>query len=141
MACPEFEDLILDFCEGAASPPDAALLQSHIATCAACRAYLAGQQELDLRLAKSLTQPTLSPSFAGRLAARIAAQPRAPQFRWIPRILDGIGYLSMAAAAGYLLQQLPHAADWVGLTVLAASAAFGIWETGKALRATYGHRP
>jgi anti-sigma factor RsiW len=140
MACPEFEDLILDYCEAAASSADRSLLEAHIAVCPACRSSLAQQQELDLRLAKSLAAPSLSPAFAPRLAARIAAERRAPQFRWLPRILNGIGYLGMATASGYLLQQLPHAADWVGLTVIAASAAFGVWEMGKALRATYGHR-
>ena len=140
MACPEFEDLILDYCEAAASPADSALLESHVAGCPACRSSLAQQQELELRLAKSLTQPALSPAFAPRLAARIAAERRAPEFFWLPRILNGIGYLGMAAAAGYLLQQLPHSADWVGITVVAACAAFGVWEMGKALRTTYGHR-
>jgi anti-sigma factor RsiW len=140
MACAEFEDLILDYCEGAAAPADCALLESHIAACAGCRAYLAEQQELDLRLKKSLLRPELSPAFAPRLAARIAVERRAPQFLWIPRILDAIGYLSLASAAGYLIQQLPHAGIWVGLAALAASAAFGLWETGKALRTTYGHR-
>jgi anti-sigma factor RsiW len=140
MACPEFEDLILDYCEGTASPADSALLESHIAACGGCRAYLAQQQELDLRLSKSLTRPSLSPAFDARLAARIAAERRAPRLRWLPRILDGIGYLSLASAAGYLIQQLPHAGAWVGLAALAGSAAFGFWETGKALRATYGHR-
>ena len=140
MACPEFEDLILDYCEAAASHADSALLESHVAGCPACRSSLAQQQELELRLAKSLTQPALSPAFAPRLAARIASERRAPQFFWLPRILNGIGYLGMAAAAGYLLQQLPHAADWVGITVVAACAAFGVWEMGKALRTTYGHR-
>jgi anti-sigma factor RsiW len=140
MACPEFEDLILDYCEAAASPADSALLESHIAVCPACRSSLAQQQELDLCLAKSLTAPSLSPAFAPRLSARIAAERPAPHFRWLPRILNGIGYLGMATAAGYLLQQLPHATDWVGLIVIAASAAFGVWEMGKALRATYGHR-
>jgi anti-sigma factor RsiW len=139
MACPEFEDLILDYCEAAASSADRALLESHVAVCQACRDCLAQQQELDQRLAKSLAAPSLSPAFAPGLAARIAAERRAPQFLWLPRILDGIGYLGVATAAGYLLQQLPHAA--VGVTVIAACAAFGLWETGKALRATYGHRP
>jgi anti-sigma factor RsiW len=138
MACPEFEDLILDYCEAAASPADSALLESHIAVCPACRESLAKQQELDLRLAKSFPAPSLSPAFAPRLAARIAAERPTIHFRWLPRILDGIGYLGMATAGGYLLQQLPHAA--VGVTVIAACAAFGAWEMGKALRETYGHR-
>jgi len=140
MACPDFEDLILDYCEGAASSADRTALESHIAACAGCRAYLAEQRELDLRLSKSLARPSLSPAFAGRLASRIAVERRAPRQPWLPRILDGIGYLSLASAAGFLIQQLPNAGIWVGLAVLGASAAFGLWETGKALRATYGHR-
>ncbi len=139
MACPEFEDL-MDYSEGAASPADCAMLESHIAACLDCRGYLAQQQELDLRLSKSLARPALSPKFDSNLAARIAMERRAPQFLWIPRTLDAIGYLSLATAAGCLIQQLPHAATWVGLVSLAASAAFGLWETGKALRTTYGHR-
>jgi hypothetical protein len=55
-------------------------------------------------------------------------------------VLDGIGYLSLVSAAGYLIQQLPHAGSWIGLTALAGSAVFCLWETGKALRANYGHR-
>jgi anti-sigma factor RsiW len=140
MACPEFEDLILDYSEGAASPADCALLESHIAACGECRGYLARQQELDLRLAKSVVRPALSPAFNSNLAELIAAQRRAPQFLWLPRILNAIGYLSLALAAGCLLQQLPNAGAWVGLVSIAASAAFCIWEMGKALRTTYGHR-
>ena len=140
MACPEFEDLILDYSEGAASPADRAMLDSHIAACLDCRAYLAQQQELDLRLSRSLARPALSPAFHANLATRIAVERHAPRFLWIPRTLDAIGALSLASAAGYLIQQLPHAATWVGLVSLAASAAFGLWETGKALRTTYGHR-
>jgi anti-sigma factor RsiW len=140
MACPEFEDLILDYCDGAASPADSAILEAHIAVCAGCRWYLAAQQELDLRLAKSLPRPALSPQFTAHLAARIAIaggrnQRRHSQFRSLPRILDGIGYLSMAAAAVCLMQQLPHAGVWIALT---ASAAFTLWQTGKALWGAYG---
>jgi anti-sigma factor RsiW len=140
MPCHEFEDLILDYCEGAASPADGALLESHIAVCGGCRARLAMQQELDLRLSKSFPRPALSPAFAARLAARMEQQRHAPRLLWLPRILDGIGYLSLASAAGCLIQQLPHPGTWIGLAALAASAAFCLWETGKALRAAYGHR-
>jgi anti-sigma factor RsiW len=138
MACPEFEDLILDYSDGAASAADSALLEAHIAACTDCRAYLATQQELDLRLAKSLAQPALSPNFNTQLAARIAMERRKPQFSRLPRILDGIGYLSIATAAGLLLQQLPQSGAWVGTAALAASIGFGVWEMGKALRTTYG---
>ena len=140
MACPEFEDLMLDYSEGATSAADSALLETHIAACPDCRAYLAAQQELDLRLARSMAQPVLSPNFATQLAARIAVEQRKPQFRRLPRILDAIGYLSIATAAGYLLQQLPQSGAWIGTVVLTGSIGFGVWEMGKALRTTYGHR-
>ncbi|HEX3745080.1 MAG TPA: zf-HC2 domain-containing protein [Bryobacteraceae bacterium] len=140
MACSEFEDLILDYCEGAAPAADRRLLESHIAACAGCRDFLAQQQELDLRLVKSLPRPTLSAAFHQQLAAHIAAESRTPRFGWLPRALNTVGYLSLATAAGCLIQQVPHAASWVGLATLAASASFGIWEMGKALRSTYGHR-
>lgn len=140
MACPEFVDLIVDYCDSAASSADSALLRSHLAACAQCRSFLAQQQELDRRLVRWLAAPSPSAAFHRQLAQRIAAERRAPRFRRLPRVLDGIGYLSMAAAAGYLIQQLPDAGAWVGMAALAASAAFGVWEMGKALRATYGHR-
>jgi anti-sigma factor RsiW len=140
MACPEFEDLILDYCEGAAPPADRVRVESHVAACNACRAFLAIQRELDSRLARAIPQSALSPAFARHLAARMAAQRHAPRFRRLTSVLDWIGYLSLAYAAGRLIQQLPHAATWIGLTGLAASAAFGLWESGKALRGNYGHR-
>jgi anti-sigma factor RsiW len=140
MACPEFEDLILDYTEDAAPPADRALLESHIAACGDCRLFLARQQELDRQLARVLPQPALSAAFTTQLGARIAAQGRGPRFRRLPRVLDGIGYLSLASAAGLLLQQVPHAGIWIGLAALAGSAAFGVWESGKALRHNFGRR-
>jgi anti-sigma factor RsiW len=140
MACPEFEDLILDYCEGASSPADSALLEAHIAACLPCREYLSQQQELDLRLTKSLPRPSLSPAFAGNLAARIAVEHRAPRFRRVARVLDTIGYLSLATAGGFLIEQLPHAGQWIGQVVVVSSAAFCLWQMAKALRTTYGHR-
>jgi anti-sigma factor RsiW len=140
MACPEFEDLILDYCEGAAPPADRTLLESHVAACTDCRAFLYAQQELDLRLARSLPRPALSAVFASRMAARIARHRHIRRFQRLPRVLDCIGYLSLAFAAGCLLEQLPHAGIWIGLATLAGSAAFGLWESGKALRQTFSHR-
>jgi len=140
MNCREFEDLILESCDGAVSPAGRALLDSHLADCAGCRAYLETQRELDLLLARSISPPALSPAFGHRLAARIAGQRQAPRFRRLPRVLDWIGYLSLAFLAGRLIQQLPHASDWIALVSVAGCMAFGLWETGKALRDNFGHR-
>ena len=140
MACREFEDLIFDYCEGAAAPADIACLEAHAAACADCRAFLEQQRELDRRLARSIPQQALSPAFGHRLAARISQQRQVPQFRRLPLVLDWIGYLSLAYAASRLIQQLPHAGAWITVIGVAGSAAFGLWETGKALRHNYGHR-
>ena len=140
MNCPEFEDPILEYCEGAISPAGRARVEAHLARCGECRAYLEAQRELDLVLARSIARPALSPAFGDRLAARLRAQRQAPRFRRLPRLLDWIGYLSLAFLAGRLLQQLPHAGDWVALASVAGCMAFGLWETGKALRHNYGHR-
>jgi anti-sigma factor RsiW len=140
MNCREFEDLILESCEGAVSPAGRALLESHLAGCGECRAYFEMQKELDRLLARTLSPPALSPAFGKRLAARIAGQRQTPRFRRLPRVLDWIGYLSLAFLAGRLIQQLPHAGDWVALASVAGCMAFGLWETGKALRANFGHR-
>ena len=140
MGCREFEDLILDYSEGAASPADRALLESHIAACGECRSELARQQELDLRLAKTLIAPALSPVFDARLAARLTAHSsgQSARYRWLPRTLDTVGYASLAAVAVYFLQQAPGA----GIAVaVAASAAFTLWQTGKAVRSSFVHRP
>jgi anti-sigma factor RsiW len=140
MNCPEFEDLILESCDGALAPAGRVLLDAHLAGCAGCRAYLATQREVDLLLTRSLTPPALSPAFGPRLASRIAAQRQAQRFRRLPRVLDSIGYLSLAFLAGRLIQELPHAGDWMALFSVAGCMAFGLWETGKALRSNYGHR-
>jgi anti-sigma factor RsiW len=140
MACREFEDLILDYCDGAATPADHALLESHIAGCGDCRAFLATQQELDRRLQDSIAHPALSPAFGPRLAGRIAAQRHAPRFRRLPKVLDWIGYLSLALVAGRLVQQVPDAGAWLAMAGVAGSVAFSFWKTGKALRSNYGHR-
>lgn len=140
MACREFEDLILDYCEDAASPADRALLEAHVAGCLGCREFLVEQQQLHARLSQSLRAVSLSPAFQPGLSRRIAEQRPAPRFRRLPRVLDSVGYLSLALAAGCLIQQLPHAAMWVGMAALAGSAGFGVWESAKALRGNFGHR-
>lgn len=134
MACDRFEDLILDYCEDAASPADRALLAAHLADCNACRAALTRQQELDRTLTAALIPRTLSEGFAPRLSARLAEQDRAPRHPWLPRVLDGIGYVSLAFAGACIVQHIPEAANWIALAALAASAAFALWQTGKALR-------
>jgi anti-sigma factor RsiW len=140
MACPEFEDLIFDYCEGAASPAEIARLEAHVAACGDCRAFLETQQELERRLSRSLPQPAVSAAFGNRLAAEIARQRYAPRFRRLPLVLDWIGYLSLAYAASRLIEQVPHAGVWISLAGGAGAAVFSLWETGKALRSSYGHR-
>jgi anti-sigma factor RsiW len=140
MNCREFEDAIFEYCEAAAAPAEVARVEAHLAVCGECRAFLETQRALDLQLERALAGPVLSPAFGPRLAARIAEQRRAPRFRRLPRVLDWIGYLSLALVSGQLIRQLPHAGGWIALAAMAGSAAFSFWETGRALRGNFGHR-
>jgi anti-sigma factor RsiW len=135
MPCREFEDLILDYCEGQTSPADGALAESHAAVCPDCRLYFAAHQELDSQFSHYLVPCSLSDSFLPRLASAIARERRPPQFHLLPRALDAAAYLSLAFAAGCLMEQVPHAAAWIGVAAFAASAAFALWESAKALHA------
>jgi anti-sigma factor RsiW len=140
MNCPEFEDALFEYCEGGAAPAEIARVESHLAGCAGCRAFLETQQELDRKLTRSLPRPALSPAFGPRLAGRLAVARHGPWFRRFPLVLDSVGYLSLAFLCGRLIEQLPHAGAWLALAASAGSVVFSLWETGKALRGNYGHR-
>ncbi len=134
MACDQFQDLILEYCEGAISPDDRKRVESHIAMCGGCRAFLAGQQELDARLARAIVPPKLSASFERRVLAEIKSRPEGLRFRDFVEVLDWIAYSGLALAAIYLLQQLPDASTDIFWLAVAGSMGFGLWEARDLLR-------
>jgi len=134
MACDQFQDLILEYCEGAISPDDRKRVESHVAMCGDCRAFLAGQQELDARLARAIVPPKLSAGFERRVLAEIKSRPEGLRFRDFVEVLDWIAYSGLALAAIYLLQQLPDASTDIFWLAVAGSMGFGLWEARDLLR-------
>ncbi len=132
MACDRFEDLILEYCEGAISPDDRRCVESHVAVCGKCHAFLAAQRELDARLARAIVSPKLSAGFKRRLLAEIESG--GLRFGDFLEVLDWIGYSSLALAAIYLIEQSPDANLYIFWLAVAGSVGFGFWEARDLLR-------
>jgi anti-sigma factor RsiW len=134
MACDTFDDLILDYCEGAISREDRKRVESHLAACADCRSFLAAQKDLDARLARVIVPPQLSAHFKRRLLAEIESEPATLRFADFLEVLDWAGFSTLALAAFYALSQLPNANLYALWVVLAGSLGFGLWQARDLLR-------
>jgi anti-sigma factor RsiW len=134
MACTQFEDLILEYCEDAISPDNRKAVESHAAVCTECRAFLAAQKDLDARLARAIVPPKLPADFKRRVLAEIEFEPEGLRFSDFIEVLDWIGYSSLALATIYLLEQSPNAALYVSWLAIAGGVAFGLWESRDLLR-------
>jgi predicted anti-sigma-YlaC factor YlaD len=75
MACIEFENQIPDYLEKQLSPAEQSHVATHLAGCAACRAFARQLEQLDVALARTVNPPTLSPEFRTRLQQRIQTIP------------------------------------------------------------------
>lgn len=76
--CPEFEHDLVEWLDGSLPSERAREVRAHLESCPRCRGWQHACAETDARLAAALPQPSLSPDFAARLMARIAAErPRA----------------------------------------------------------------
>ena len=65
---------ILEFVDGALSPPDTLSIEQHLQRCPECREFHEKARRLDSALERGLKPPMLSASFAARLQERIAAE-------------------------------------------------------------------
>jgi anti-sigma factor RsiW len=100
MTCDAFEDWILDEIDGELRDEFRELLEAHLGTCASCRAFRAGQIELD-RGMRDAGSPELSPQFAVRVLDRIdSTSPRRVPFR-LDFALDLAGLGGIAAAVAF----------------------------------------
>ncbi len=132
MPCTEYEDLILEYCEGALGADGLRRMEAHLAGCPECRSFLELQREIDHALARVVGKPALSPAFRQNLMRRVEAESRA-RLCWVPVVLDVIGYSSVAAIGGIVLSVVvpPGYASWVAV---AAYAAAGVWLGFRILR-------
>lgn len=74
MACPEYEDLVLELLENQLPASQRRALETHLSMCEPCRAFHAAQARLDRALATSLRRPVLPPDFKRRTLQRIAVE-------------------------------------------------------------------
>jgi anti-sigma factor RsiW len=75
MSCQEIENRILDYQENQLPPAQREEVETHLAGCAGCRAFVRRLQQLDAALSASVKVPALSADFDCRLRERIQAAP------------------------------------------------------------------
>jgi anti-sigma factor RsiW len=132
MNCAEFEERILDYLEDTLPEADRHVVDTHLATCAACRRFRNVQEALDARLA-GMPSPRLSSGFRQDVrrrieAARACSSPewreqqrqrltlefeagrralwRAMIGRTIPNLLDFLGYAGVLAGVLLIVHHL-----------------------------------
>ena len=67
------EQLLAEFTEGLLAPAAAQMVQAHLLTCGECQAFCAEWNELDERLTKHSSHPSLSADFSWKVLSRIEA--------------------------------------------------------------------
>jgi len=110
----ELMSLALD---GRLSVQERASLQSHLATCAECRAQWAAFQQVN-DILSGVAQAMPAPGFAVRFATRLACQPpldRRQTQRTVLQLFKGISALAIGSATLALLTIVLLIAAWNGL--------------------------
>jgi anti-sigma factor RsiW len=107
MACQKYELLILEYVDGTLSAEDRRELESHFRGCEPCTRFRRLQEKVDVMLASAIACPPLSNGFKERMMRR-AVLDRAERRRlWqLPELFTLVGYISIAAAVGVVLQYL-----------------------------------
>lgn len=119
MDCREAQEAILDMFDGATAE-----INTHVAGCAECSAFLARQSALDRELAEILQPPALSPNFRAALRERTRREPSRLLPHWLP---DVVHLVSCAATTLVCAALLPVGAGPViatGALVTAGSYVF-----------------
>jgi hypothetical protein len=100
MACPEFEDRLIEYAglEGAAR----ACVDTHIAECADCRLFLQALRVVDRELTARFARRDVSSAFAPTVRARVQREGPARRPSMIPELLDFVGWGAIVALSGLL---------------------------------------
>ena len=133
MACPEYEDRIMEMHEGTLPIADRRAVEDHMAACEACGRFAQRLRELDVAMTATHSAPGLSSDFKARLLQRIdleapamsaeaiaarkremeaefkAVMARLPHRVWLarlPLLLDILGLISLTLIAWGLLRSM-----------------------------------
>jgi len=137
MSCQEIENTILDYQDNQLSPARRQAVETHLARCAGCQAFVRHLQRLDAALSRGFKAPALSADFDRRLWERIQTAPpalsadqRAERKRQMQAEFDaGMARLVRGSFAWHSLL------DHLTLPVLAAVAGCVAWRFTPQMRA------
>jgi anti-sigma factor RsiW len=132
MPCPAFEDLILEYCEDGLAAAERGRVEVHLAECPACRAFLEVQREVEAAMREAIGSPEPSAAFRERILRRVAAEAEDPR-KWVPLVLDAVGYSALAVLGSVVIQAsfTPAQLAWL---MMGASATFLWWMSWRSLR-------
>src|SRR5438132_332113 len=128
MACPEFEDRLIEYAdiEGEAR----ACVDTHLAECAGCREFLEALRVVDTQLAARFVGREVSAAFAPAVRRRVEREASAHRLSFVPEVLDFVGWGAIVALLGlmalWVLPLMPaFNANRAALSLNAALAAGG----------------
>ena len=121
MNCQETEELILDAFEIPLSAAERELVDEHCSHCSACSQFAAVQSEVDQRLRRFITAPTLNADFRNLLMARIRQRPRPVLHARSPDVAYGIGAFMALIVSVMVLPFRPETVITVGVAICAAA--------------------
>jgi len=103
MACADYEELSLDYFDGALSLEQHRSVEAHLTGCSGCREFWEAQRDLDAALAANLSAVALPGSFEWQLWERLELEGERRRFWYVRQVLDLAGYLALTAAGGYVV--------------------------------------
>jgi anti-sigma factor RsiW len=128
MACPEFEDRLIEYAdiEGEAR----ACVDTHLAKCAGCREFLEALRIVDTELTARFRGRAVSAAFAPSVRRRVERDASARRLSFVPEILDFVGWGAIVALLGlmawWVLPFIPaFNANQAAMSLNAALAAGG----------------
>jgi anti-sigma factor RsiW len=129
MNCADFEERILDWCDNRLSAADRHVVETHVATCAACRQFWADHRMLDARLAAALPRPALSGDFKRQVLRRVDATATAdtPALREQKRRTLEAEFRTGCQALRKNLLSVSNLLDLVGCGALAIAAGLFLY--------------
>jgi hypothetical protein len=103
-----------------------------LAECPACRAFLEVQREVEAAMREAIGSPEPSAAFRERILRRVAAEAEDPR-KWVPLVLDAVGYSALAVLGSVVIQAsfTPAQLAWL---MMGASATFLWWMSWRSLR-------
>jgi anti-sigma factor RsiW len=113
--------VILDAFETPLSAAERESVDEHCSHCSACAQFAAVQSDVDQRLRRLITAPTLNTDFQNILVERIRRKPRATLPAWSPDVAYGIGAFFALIVSAMVLPFRPAMVLTAGVAISVAA--------------------